>query len=112
MMEGSEVVVGNHDQCSLIETPLHRIVKLLAEDTRAVEGVWAAMRGIWRSQFDVGRVVGDGEVVTEVFGGLCVLLLRKTRCDLDCTTRNWRTNVPVEAYSTQVGRRKGHIWRV
>jgi len=77
-MEGCEVVMGYQDQCPLIETSFHGIVKLLAEDARAIQSIRTTMRGIGRSQLDVRRVVGNGKIVGKIVGCLCVLLLRET----------------------------------
>jgi hypothetical protein len=45
-VKGREVVVGDHNQGSLIKTPLHRMIKLLAKDTCSIKGVSTAMGGI------------------------------------------------------------------
>jgi len=49
MVEGCEVVMGYQDQRPLIETSFHGVVKLLAEDARAVQGIRTTMGGIGRS---------------------------------------------------------------
>jgi hypothetical protein len=77
IVKGWKIVVRNHNQGPLIETSLHRMVELLSEDTRSIKGVSTAMRGIWRAELDIWRVVGDGKVESEILGSFRVLLLRK-----------------------------------
>jgi hypothetical protein len=77
MVEGWKIVVRDHDQSPLIKASFHRMIEFLAEDTRSIEGVSTAMRGIWRAELDIWRVVGDGKVENEILGSFRVLLLRK-----------------------------------
>ena len=52
-MERGKVVMGYHDKGPLIEASLHRMIEFLTKDTRAVECVSTAVRGIWRAELDV-----------------------------------------------------------
>ena len=111
MVERGEVVMRDQNESSLVEASFHGVVELLAEDTRPIEGIGATVRGIWRTDLDVRRVVGDCKVVREIFGGLCVLLLRKARYGSEWALHAAvRCAVPVEAYGAQVGCRKRNAW--
>jgi hypothetical protein len=77
IVEGWKIVVRDHDQSPLIKASFHRMIKFLAEDTRSIKGVSTAMRGIWRAELYIWRVVRDGKIESEILGSFRVLLLRK-----------------------------------
>lgn len=77
MVKGREVVMRDQYEGPLVETSLHRMVEFLAENTRPIEGVSTAVRGIWRTELDIWRIVGDSKVECQVFCRLRVLLLWK-----------------------------------
>ena len=75
--------MGNQDQGSLVEAPLHCVIKFLAEDTGAIERDCAARGCVGRTQLDVRRIVGNGKIVAKILSSFGVLLLWKAACILD-----------------------------
>jgi hypothetical protein len=96
MVERGKVVMRYQQQRPLIEAPLHGVVELLSKYTSPVKRVRAAMWSIWRADVDVGRIVSDGEVESEIFSSFGRLLLGKA----------------VEADGTQVCGGEGDVWWV
>lgn len=75
--------MGNQDQGSLVEAPLHCVIEFLSEDTGAIKRNCAAMGCVGRAQLDVRRIVGNGKIVAKILSSFGVLLLRKAACILE-----------------------------